>query len=196
MSATEALRYAENAGVRVRVDGEHLELAAFSEPPAFVVELLCRHKTHVIALLLSSDHGWSHEDWRAYFDERAGIAEYDGKLSRGKAEALAFGCCVLKWLELTFRCPEPRHCKCVGNPPSDLSFGPEVTGWISPTSRCRRVWQTEAWCAAFDFLEKNGIEPARDRRLQRLILRRLQQDFLLAEDDSSLPSIQNVTESA
>src|SRR5215471_12920271 len=177
MRATEALRSAANAGVRVRVDGHELELTASSEPPTRVLELLSRHKAHIIALH-SLDHGWSGEDWRAYFEERAGIAEYDGKLSRQKVEAVAFGSCVLKWLELAFQCPELERCSCVGDAASDVS-----------TSPCRREWQNEGWCAALDFLKKNGIEPARDKRLQWFILRRLEEDFLLASNDQTWPSI-------
>ena len=33
-----------------------------------------------------ADDGWSAEDWQAFFDERAGIAEFDGGLSRLDAE--------------------------------------------------------------------------------------------------------------
>jgi hypothetical protein len=41
---------------------------------------------------------WGSEDWQACYDERAAIAEYDGKLSRAVAEALAFDCCTSEWL--------------------------------------------------------------------------------------------------
>ena len=159
---------------------------ASSEPPTRVLELLSRHKAHIIALL-SLDHGWSGEDWRAYFDERAGIAEYDGKLSRQKAEALAFGCCVLKWLELTFRCPEPERCSCAGDGINDLSFSIE-------TRRCRREWQEEGWDAALDFLRESGIQAVPDTRLQWFIFRCLEQDFLLASDDRAWPSIEDIPE--
>jgi hypothetical protein len=33
--------------------------------------------------------GWDEEDWRAAFEERAGILEYDGGYSRHEAERLA-----------------------------------------------------------------------------------------------------------
>ena len=187
MSARAALRSAAEAGVRVQVDGKALELEASSEPPACVLEFLSRYKPHVIALLLSSDHGWAGEDWRAYFDERAGIAEYDGKLSRQKAEALAFGCCVLKWLELTFRCPEPGRCLCAGDAISGSSISIEAR-------RCRREWQEEGWFAALDFLKETGIEPVPDTRLQWFVLRRLEQDFLLTSNDQTWPSIEDIPE--
>ncbi len=47
---------------------------------------------------------WDAEDWRAYFDERAGIAGHDGGLSRVDAKQRAFECCVMEWL---WRNPPP-----------------------------------------------------------------------------------------
>jgi hypothetical protein len=44
--------------------------------------------------------GWSAEDWQLFFEERAAVAEYDGGLLRVEAEAQAFECCVVKWLDL------------------------------------------------------------------------------------------------
>jgi hypothetical protein len=103
MSASSALGLARRAGVRVQLDGEDLELSASSEPPAVVLHLLARHKAEVVTLLRLCSHGWSAEDWLAYYNERAGIAEYDGKLSRQLAEAQAFACCVIKWRELNLQ---------------------------------------------------------------------------------------------
>jgi hypothetical protein len=46
----------------------------------------------------NADFGeWDAEDWRVFYDERAGIAEYDGGLSRPDAEARAWECCVADW---------------------------------------------------------------------------------------------------
>ena len=36
--------------------------------------------------------------WRAFFDERAGIVEFDGGLSRDEPEACALEVCVTEWL--------------------------------------------------------------------------------------------------
>ncbi len=44
---------------------------------------------------IGHDHA---EDWRALFDERAGIAEHNGGLARADAERRAFECCVMEWL--------------------------------------------------------------------------------------------------
>ncbi len=43
------------------------------------------------------DGDWDAEDWRTHFDERAGIAEHDGGLSRAEADHQAFACCVVEW---------------------------------------------------------------------------------------------------
>ena len=82
MSAAEALRAAQAAGVTVMFDGEGLLLEANAEPPQAVLDLLARHKLSILALLRSSQDGWTAEDWQARFDERAGFLEHDGGLSR------------------------------------------------------------------------------------------------------------------
>ena len=98
MSAVHALKLARAAGVRIGIDGDALTLDADAAPPPAVLDLLARHKAQVIALLRPGGDGWSGEDWRAFFDERAGIAEFDGGLPRDQAEARAFACCVAEWL--------------------------------------------------------------------------------------------------
>ena len=57
-----------------------------------------RHRQPPIAALRQPAKDWAAEDWRAHFDERAAIAEFDGGLSRPEAEALAFEHCVAEWL--------------------------------------------------------------------------------------------------
>jgi hypothetical protein len=42
---------------------------------------------------------WQTEDWLAFYGERAAIAEYDGKLDRPAAEALALRYCIGEWLD-------------------------------------------------------------------------------------------------
>ena len=54
-----------------------LVLSAALAPPAAVLDALSRHKAEFAALVQPGD-GWSGEAWQVYFDERAGIAEFDG----------------------------------------------------------------------------------------------------------------------
>ena len=116
MSAAEALQAARDAGIGLHVDGGDLVLEASAPPPAAVLDLLSRHKADVIALLRRRWNGWSAEDWRAFFDERAGIAEFDGGLPRSEAEARAFACCVAEWLNRNPVRSPPGRCLGCGGP--------------------------------------------------------------------------------
>lgn len=98
MSAAEAMTQARAAGIQVGVDGEDLVLEASGPPPGEVLNLLALHKADILTLLRPRNDGWSGRDWRVFFDERAGIAEFDGGLPRDQAEAQAFSCCVSEWL--------------------------------------------------------------------------------------------------
>ncbi|MEZ5792379.1 MAG: hypothetical protein R3D34_16875 [Nitratireductor sp.] len=107
MSAAETLRAAHDAGICLCVDGVDLVLEATTRPPASVLDLLIRHKAEVIKLLQTGEDCWSDEDWRALYEERAGIAEFDGGLPRPEAEALALECCLVEWLNRNFERSPP-----------------------------------------------------------------------------------------
>ena len=105
------------------VDGDALALSAASAPPAAVLDALSRHKAEIIALLRPGRDGWSAEDWQVYFDERAGIAEFDGGLPRAEAEARAFECCVAEWLNRNPACSSPGRClECGGKEKVGTSY--------------------------------------------------------------------------
>src|SRR6516164_3960437 len=98
MSAAAVLRAARAAGIELAIDGNDLLLDAATMPPPSVVDALRRHKAEVVAMLRPGRDGWSAEDWQVFFDERAGIIEFDGGPPRAEAEAQAFDCCVVEWL--------------------------------------------------------------------------------------------------
>jgi hypothetical protein len=98
MSAKEALRAARAIGVELSIEGNDLLLEAASEPPAAAVEALVRHKAEIIKLLRPSEAVWSPDDWQLFFEERSAVAEFDGGLPRADAEAQAFECCFVEWL--------------------------------------------------------------------------------------------------
>ena len=95
MSAVKALWSARERGVVVEISGGDLILAASTEPPRAVLDDLARYKQEIIGILTPSASGLSAEDWLTSFDERAGIAEFDGGLPRELAELQAIGSCVL-----------------------------------------------------------------------------------------------------
>ena len=86
MSAAEALKAARAAGIKLAIDGDDLLLEASASPPSAIREILTGHKTEIVAMLRPGRDGWSAEDWRSFFEERAAIAEFDGGLSRTEAE--------------------------------------------------------------------------------------------------------------
>jgi hypothetical protein len=98
MSAVEALKVARAAGIHLGIDGDDLVLEASAPPHPAVIDLLSRHKAGIVSLLRSAKDGMSAEDWQVLFDERAGIAEFEGGLPRPQAEAQAFVYCVDEWL--------------------------------------------------------------------------------------------------
>ena len=162
MSAAEALKAARAAGIELGIDGDDLVLQASAPPPPAVLDLLSRHKAGIVALLRPVDGGWSAEDWRVFFDERAAIAEFDGGLLRTEAEAHAFACCVVEWLNRNFVRSPPGRCPgCGGGEQAHdplLPFGTEPAGHAWLHSRCWPAWHDGRKAEAVAALAAMGIE--------------------------------------
>ncbi len=108
---------------------------------------------------------WDTEDWQAYFDERAGIAEHDGGLVRADAEQRAFECCKMEWLwqnpppasgpERCAHCGEP-----IGEPGRDgLPFLTGAGGHTWLHSGCHSDWTTQRRAEAVAALAILGLRP-------------------------------------
>lgn len=161
MSAAEALRAARAAGVELAVHCDDLVLEAATAPPAAVLDSLSRHKAKIVALLRPAQDGWSAEDWQVFFDERAGIAEFDGGLARAEAEAQAFGCCLVEWLNRNpERSPAGRCLDCGGRDRAHDSLLPYGVGpthaWLH--LRCWPAWYEARKARAVAALKAMGIE--------------------------------------
>jgi hypothetical protein len=152
LSAIEALKAARAAGIELAVDGDDLALSAASAPPTAMLDAISRHKAEIMALLRPAHDGGSGEDWLAFFDERAGIAEFDGGLPRGEAEARAFECCVGEWLNRNpVRSPPGRCLHCGGREVTYdklLPYGTEPTGHAWLHSLCWEAWHANRRAAA------------------------------------------------
>lgn len=162
MSAAAALRAAHNAGIGLHVDGVDLVLEATAPPPAAVLDMLIRHKADLIVLLRPGDDGCLVEDWRALYDERAGIAEFDSGLPRKEAEALAFESCVVEWLTCNFERSPPGSCLVCGDAGSAhsalLPHGVEPTGHAWLHSHCWPAWHAGRRSDAITALKAMGIQ--------------------------------------
>jgi hypothetical protein len=150
MSAATALRSARQAGVTIATDGDDLVLQAKAPPPTAIIEALRRHKTEIVALLTPATSGraanacaaWEADDWLADFDERAGIAECDGGLNRLEAEALAFECSIVAWLDANPEPSSPGLCARCGAGEASGSvvnpYGTQNHTWLHP--ECWATW--------------------------------------------------------
>ena len=144
MSAAEALRAARSLGVHLEIEGTDLLLEAASEPPTTTIAALSRYKAEIIGLLRSGHDGWSAEDWRLFFDERAAVAEFDGGLSRTDAEAQAFACCIVEWLNRNPSPSVPGRCAWCGHAESYdavvLPYGMEPGSHTWLHAECWSAW--------------------------------------------------------
>ena len=163
MSAAEALRAARMAGIDVRIEDGGLALEAQAPPSAEILELLARHKPGIVALLRPGRDCSSAEDWQAHFDKRAGIAEFNGCLPRPEAEARAFECCVVEWLNRNFERSPPGLCLgCGGGDNAHealVPYGIEPTGHAWLHSRCWSTWHAARNAEAVAALKAMGITP-------------------------------------
>jgi hypothetical protein len=162
MSAAKALRAAHAAGVTVMFDGEGLLLEANAEPPKAVLDVLARHKLSILALLRPGPGGWTAEDWRARFDERAGFLEHDDGLSRAKAEVQAFECCIVEWLNRNPSSSPAGRCAWCGKPETPSAvvrpFGAgEHHAWLH--AECWAAWYQRRRGEADMALRRMGIAP-------------------------------------
>jgi hypothetical protein len=170
MSAVEALKAARAAGIKLALNGDEVALSAASAPPAAVVDALSRHKADIVALLRPGRDGWSAEDWQVYFDERAGIAEFDGGLPRAEAEAQARECCVVKWLNRHPACSTPDRCLGCGGREDRydklLPYGTEQGGHAWLHWRCWGAWHARRKAEAIAALSSFGIHTGHSREQQ------------------------------
>ena len=168
MSAVEALKAARAAGAELALDGDNLVLNAASAPPAAVLDALSRYKAEIVVLLRPSRDGWSAEDWQVFFDERAGIVEFDGRQPRPEAEAQAFACCIVEWLNRNpERSPAGRCLECCDREYAHdplLPYGLEPTGHVWLHSRCWPAWHAARKADALAALAAIGIDQPRTHR--------------------------------
>ncbi len=161
MSAAEALKAARTVGIELVLDGNDLLWEAASEPPATILDELRRHKAEIVVMLRPSNDSWSAEDWRLFFEERAGIAEFDGGLPRAEAEAQAFDRCIVEWLNRHPAPSTPGRCASCGRAESHdavvMPYGtePGTHAWLH--TECWPPWHAKRRTEAAASLNAIGI---------------------------------------
>ncbi len=162
MTASDLLGRLHHRGVQIHVEGDRLRWrAAVGVMSGADIAALRVHKKTILALLRPANDGWSVDDWLAFYDKRAGIAEFDGGLSRLEAEARAFACCVVEWMNRNPVRSEPDQCLACGG--SDqvggrlLPFGTRISGHAWLHSACWEAWFQERKAEAVATLAAMGI---------------------------------------
>ncbi|MBT7981585.1 MAG: hypothetical protein HN584_03385, partial [Akkermansiaceae bacterium] len=103
------------------------------------------------------------DDWQEWFDERAGILEYEGELTRQEAERQAFEATIIHWMNLT---PpqnlDDDHCAQCGDPVGRVGNDavPCLTGgsghvWLH--HGCHSAWMARRRQQATEALNAMGI---------------------------------------
>ena len=168
MRTADALRLAHDSGVHIVVSGTDLVLDADREPIPAVLEALRRHKADIVAHLKADPYAWTPEDWRAFFDERAGMAEFDMGQPREQAEATAFEHCVLEWLDRHPCSSSPDDRVFCGGSDAEghavVPFGTRSQGhsWLHPG--CWQDWYEGRRAKAGAALASMGIEILPERK--------------------------------
>jgi hypothetical protein len=161
MRPAEVLTAAWAVGIRMRIDGDDLVLNAPVPPPAAILDALARNKAAILQLMRPGQDGWTVQDWKTFFDERASIAEFDGALLRPEAEAQAFACCVAEWMNRKFTRSAPGCCIGCGDCEHVhdllLPYGAEPIGHVWLHSRCWPSWYAGRKAEAVAALNAMGI---------------------------------------
>jgi hypothetical protein len=134
--------------------------------PANLISRIRLAKAELLETLAArpANHKWAAEEWQAFFDERAGVTEFDGGLSRTSAEAKAFEACIIEWLNIN---PAPslpgRYAWCGRAETRDavvLPYGaePGTHAWLH--AECWAMWQEDRRAQAVKSLMQMGIGPA------------------------------------
>jgi hypothetical protein len=161
MSAAQALRAAQAAGMTVTLDGEGLLLEAVAEPPQSVLDALARHKRAILDLLRPGQCGWTPAQWRAYFDRHYGIAAASGGRPRSEAKSVVLEYCVIEWLNQHPAPSPPGRCAWCGKAEGPgavvLPFGiePGTHTWLH--ADCWPGWHEARRAEAIAALGAMGI---------------------------------------
>jgi hypothetical protein len=141
----------------VRLRGPQAALAKW-------MPILRLHKPALAALLqapITGGANWQADDWRAYFDERAAVAEFDGAIPRTPAEQQAYRCCVAEWLCRNPVTSEPGQCAWCGRGGTDrlplLPHGDTTHGHTWLHGECRPAWYAHQRQSAIVALKAIGL---------------------------------------
>jgi hypothetical protein len=163
LTATKAFNAAREAGVKLVVVENRLELEAARKPSDEVLSALRDARDELLVLLRQEPGKLCGLDYVDYFEEAAAFREYEAGMTRHAAELNAFECCVSLWMSQNN--PDvPDRYRCIycgietGN--HDLALALQQNGrnaWIH--SACHRPFLASRRMKAIEALSGFGIYP-------------------------------------
>jgi hypothetical protein len=164
MTADQIVELSEQDGVQLFVSPSGGIKAKGNQYAINLWRSIIQQNKPAIVKLLKKSIGvhWSEKDWQEYFDERAGIAEYSGGLSRDQAEVRAYDCCLGEWLRRNPVSSPAGLCELCGQPKGMLT--PYLTdyymkdpGYTWLHQACSERWFSDRRLAAIQALRVLGI---------------------------------------
>ena len=154
-------------GAKAEAGSEQLSnFSGFSGEPTAPASIRPANEPAPLAVVRSG--GWTTEDWLAFFDERTGIAEFDGRLSLVEAEARAIDYCIAEWLTRHPVPSPPGRCAwCNGTELSGavvLPFGTEPGAHTWLHGECWPAWCNSRKAEAVAALAAMGVPSPTMRR--------------------------------
>lgn len=158
------LRDVSAAGGMIAVRDGRLKLTATKPLPEALLKRV-REAKPILLAALQSPAAWDFLDGQAFFDERAGIAEHDGRMIREKAELMAYESCIACWLNKN---PSeqnnldvcPQCCQLAGTNALAVITGNGRYIWLH--DRCHTLWIARRRQEAIIALAAMGISNHRD----------------------------------
>ncbi len=165
MNAHDLLHELRWRDISVEVDGPNLVLEGpTDELNDALLERLRAAKSDLLTTLSAeaSTLGWDRDDWRAYFEERSAIREYDGGISSIAAQLLAYGDTVQHWLRLNPPSVDAWqicvHCGQPEGPAGALLSLLSGGRHVSVHERCWEPWSRYQEARAEEALRRCGID--------------------------------------
>jgi hypothetical protein len=154
------------SGVSLKKNGNQIVLEG---PGSVLTDALVDKLWELKSDLLRTLGDWDSEDWQAFYDERASIAEFEGMARRSEAEHRAYECCIVEWLNRHPVATSPGQCAQCGQAGQPdhvvVPFGTENRTWIH--LECWPAWHESRRSQAIAALMAMGIAQAPRQPLWR-----------------------------
>ena len=143
MSAAVLLRRASDQGVMITLDAGRLHLQASAPPHLTLVAEIKENRDAIITHLSRKQHPETAADWKAAYAEKLTQAQADDALPSDKANARAYMCIEMEWINQNTSASSNGQCiGCGGHASADkplIPFGLEPhLSWLH--ARCWSDW--------------------------------------------------------